>query len=97
MIPYHPFLTIYICYRRTNSKPRAVKGVARGRAAAEGGTGGIRQRSSDPTGFDNAEYMAELEANLLKAMNIDSSDSAPYGSQTKGVTSASNSSNNPQP
>ena len=52
-----------------------MKNVARGRAAAEGGTGGIRQRSSDPTGFDNAEYMAELEANLLKAMNIDTFDS----------------------
>jgi len=36
----------------------------------EGGTGGIRQRSSDPTGFDNEQYMAELEANLLRAMNI---------------------------
>ena len=55
----------------------------RGRPAAEGGTGGgIRQRSSDPTGFDNAEYMAELEANLLKAMNIES-DSTPYSSQAK--------------
>ena len=58
--------------------------VARGRAAgAEGGTGGIRTRSSDPTAFDNADYMAELEANLLKAMNItDNSDTAmpAYGS-----------------
>ena len=71
-----------LCVRQNSSKLRAVKGIARGRPAAEGGTGGIRQRSSDPTGFDNAEYMAELEANLLKAMNIES-DSTPYSSQAK--------------
>ena len=51
---------------------------ARGRQAAafgsEGGTGGIRQRSSDPTGFDNEQYMAELETNLLRAMNIPADD-----------------------
>lgn len=41
---------------------------------AEGGTGGIRLRSSDPTGFDNDQYMAELEANLMKAMNIQPDD-----------------------
>ena len=68
-----------------SNKPRANKGNAmRGRPAAEGGTGGgIRQRSSDPTAYDNAEYMAELEANLLKAMNIESDTTTPYGSQAK--------------
>ena len=37
---------------------------------SEGGTGGIRQRSSDPTSFDTEQYMADLEANLLEALNI---------------------------
>lgn len=44
---------------------------------AEGGTGGIRQRSSDPTPFDNDQYMAELEANLLRAMNIQPEETPP--------------------
>ena len=47
------------------------KPATRTQAAKSGtGTQRIRQRSSDPTNFDNEQYMAELEANLLKTLNI---------------------------